>query len=175
MVRYAGLANSVVNTIDEVKNLSEEMGNSGVPLFNKVKMATYIQAEGNSANGQLAARYMAATNTLKEEFANLSQGGYAPTEAAWGLANQQINGNYGVKELGASLDEVQRLIKYRLNGIPNFNTLGPAAKDNRYFGQGANGQGQGATAAPPSGFVPTSSSAGGNSTPKPPPGFELVK
>jgi hypothetical protein len=139
MVRYAGLASSVVNTIDEVKGLSEEMANGGIPLFNKVKLAAYIQTQGNSANGQLAARYMAATNTLKEEFANLAQGGYAPTEAAWDLANQQINGNYGVKELGASLDEVQRLIKYRINGIPNFNTLGPAS-GNRYFNKGADAE-----------------------------------
>jgi hypothetical protein len=142
MTRYAGLANSVVNTIDEVKNLAEQMDNSGIaggiPLLNRAKLATFIQAEGNSANGQLAARYLAGINTLKEEFANLAQGGYAPTESAWGLAEQQINGNYGVKELNASLDEVQRLIKYRIQGIPNFSTLGPAAPGNRYFGQGGN-------------------------------------
>ena len=41
-------------------------------------------------------------NTLKEEFANLAQGGYAPTEAAWGLANSQINANYGVDQLKSS-------------------------------------------------------------------------
>lgn len=140
MTRYAGLANSVVNTIDEVKSLAGEMDNIGVPLLNKIKIGAYIQAEGNSEKGQLAARYLAGINTLKEEFANLAQGGYAPTESAWGLAEQQINGNYGVKELNASLDEVQRLIKYRIQGIPNFSTLGPAAPGNRYFGQGAGGQ-----------------------------------
>lgn len=133
MTRYAGLAKSVVNTIDEVKSLSVEMQNSGVPLLNAAKLQTYIQTQGNSENGQLAARYLAGVNTLKEEFANLAQGGYAPTEAAWKLANDQINGNYGVQQLGASLNEVQRLIRYRLQGIPNFATRGPDAP-NRYGG-----------------------------------------
>ena len=142
MTRYAGLANSVVNTIDEVKSLSEEMQNSGIPLLNRAKLQAYIQTQGNSEKGQLAARYLAGVNTLKEEFANLAQGGYAPTESAWALANQQINGDYGVKQLGASLDEVQRLIRYRIQGIPNFQTMGPNA-GNRYTGTGQGGAAQG--------------------------------
>jgi hypothetical protein len=140
MVRYAGLAKSVDNTIDEVKSLAEQMGNSGVPLANKVKLAAYIQTAGNTQGGQLAAKYVAAVNTLKEEFTNLAQGGYAPTESAWALANQQINADYGVKELNASLTEVQRLIRYRLQGIPNFQTLGPGSSTNRYVPGGGQPQ-----------------------------------
>jgi hypothetical protein len=138
-VRFVGLANSVVNTIDEVRDLSEQMGNSGVPLLNKAKMEAYAQANGNSDKGQLTARYIAAVNTLKEEFANLANGGYAPTEAAWALANGQINGDFGVKQLGASLDEVQRLINYRLKAMPGLSTNGPGAP-NAYLPQqgGAN-------------------------------------
>lgn len=131
MVRYVGLATSVDNTIDEVKQLAAQMDNIGIPIANYAKAVAYTQAAGNTPQGQLVAKYVAAVNTLKEEFANLAQGGYAPTEAAWGLANQQINGNFGVKQLGASLDEVQRLIRYRIQGIPNINTLGPGA-GNRY-------------------------------------------
>ena len=134
MVRYVGLSHSVINTIDEVKDLSEKLQNTGVPLYNRARLQAYIQAAGNSEGGQLAAKYLAGVNTLKEEFANLAQGGYAPTEAAWGLANQQINGDYGVKELGASLNEVQRLLRYRLQGIPNMDKLGPGVA-NRYTGQ----------------------------------------
>lgn len=160
MVRYAGLAKSVINTIDEVRGLSKEMENTGIPLFNRARLQAYIQTQGNSANGQLAARYLAGINTLKEEFANLAQGGYAPTEAAWGLANQQINGDYGVKQLDASLTEVQRLLRYRMQGIPNFGTLGPNAP-NRYF-QGQPDQGHG-EAAP----------SGGASIPPPPAGFVI--
>lgn len=117
MVRYQGLAGSVVNTIQNVEDLAAQMKNSGVPALNAAKIAAYIQTEGNSPKGQLASQYLAAVNTLKEEFANLANGGYAPTDAAWSLANSQINGNYGVDQLTASLEEVQRLINYRLNSI----------------------------------------------------------
>ena len=138
MVRYAGLAKSVLTTIDEVKGLAVQMDNSGVPLANKAKIAAYIQTSGNTESGQLAAKYVAAVNTLKEEFTNLAQGGYAPTEAAWTLANQQVNADYGVKELNSSLTEVQRLLRYRLQGIPNFQTLGPGGT-NRYVPGGGQG------------------------------------
>ena len=131
MVRYAGLTKSVDATINEVRDLSKQMDLSGVPLANKVAITAYIQTAGNTQTGQLAARYIAAVNTLKEEFTSLAQGGYAPTEAAWALSNQQINQNFGVKELDASLTEIQRLIRYRLQGIPNFQQLGPGST-NRY-------------------------------------------
>lgn len=146
MTRYAGLAKSVVNTIDEIRDLAKQMDNSGVPALNALKMQAYMQTEGNSEKGQLAARYIGAVTTLKEEFANLAQGGYAPTEAAFALANQQINGNYGVKQLDASLTEVQRLIRYRLQGIPNFQTLGPDATNRYKPGGGGDTGGHGAAA-----------------------------
>ena len=145
MTRFVGLGNSVVNTIDEVKNLSEELQNSGVPLLNAAKLQAYIQTQGNTPNGQLASKYVAAVGTLKEEFANLANGGYAPTDAAWTLANQQINGNYGVKQLSAALTEVQRLIRYRLQAVPNMSRFGPGST-NTYTGQATGGD---TGAAPP--------------------------
>jgi hypothetical protein len=159
MIRYQGLAHSVVNTIDEVKRLSQEMENSGIPLLNHAKMVAYAQTQGNSPNGQLVAKYMAGINTLKEEFANLAQGGYAPTESAWGLANQQINGDYGVKQLDASLGEVQRLIRYRLEGIPGISTLGTDAP-NRYV-PGGTGSGGGSQQQPAAGADAPAVKSGG--------------
>jgi len=159
-VRFVGLANSVVNTINEVNDLAEQMQNSGVPLLNKARLAAYIQAEGNSENGKLAARYQTAVGTLKEEFANLANGGYAPTEPAWKLANDQVNGNYGVKELGASLTEIQRLIKYRLNAMPGMSQVGPGSA-NPYFpdsgqstphGASGGGRSEGGAAHPPGAY-----------------------
>lgn len=135
MVRYAGLSNSVVNTIDRVNELAQQMQNSGITGLNAAKIATLKNTAGNTPAGQLATQYETAVNTLKEEFANLAQGGFAPNEAAWDLANQQINGNYGVDQLKASLGEVQRLVRYRLNGIPNMASLGPGAA-NRYVNGG---------------------------------------
>jgi uncharacterized phage infection (PIP) family protein YhgE len=135
MVRFAGLAHSVVNTIDRVKELSQQMELSGLTPYNKAKLIALVNTAGNTPRGQLASQYLAAVNTLKEEFANLAQGGYAPTEAAWHLADQQINADYGVKQLNSALNEVQRLIRYRIQGIPNFERLGPGAA-NRYVGGG---------------------------------------
>ena len=117
MVRFYGLATSVVNTIDEVNAKAKEMKLSGIPVMNKAKLDAYIQLQGNSPQGQLATQYRTAVNTLKEEFANLANGGYAPTDAAWDLANSQVNGNYGMDQLTASLTEVQRLINFRVNAL----------------------------------------------------------
>lgn len=133
MTRFAGLASSVNNTIDEVRDLAQQMQLSGVPLFNKAQITAYMQTSGNTAAGKLATRYVAAINTLKEEFANLAQGGYAPTDSVWALANKQINGDYGVDQLDASLTEIKRLLNYRIQGIPGLSTLGGAAA-NRYTG-----------------------------------------
>lgn len=123
MVRFKGLGVSVVNTIDEVARLADLVGNIGITPLNNVKLLAYAKLAGNTEQGQIVAQYLGATNTLKEEFANLVNGGYAPTEPAFALANQQINSDYGVKQLRASLFEVQKLINYRLNA---FSEIGPS-------------------------------------------------
>jgi hypothetical protein len=152
MVRYVGLANGVDKTIDRVRELSVQMKQGGIPLLNQLELKKFIQVEGNSPRGQLATAYNTQVGILKEEFANLANGGYAPTEPAWKLANEQINGNYGVLQLGASLDEVQRAIRYRLHNIPNMDTLGPGSP-NRYVPGGQQG------AAPAGGPAPAGAAA----------------
>ena len=117
MVRFNALAQSVVKTIDEVRALGDELKQGGIQAWNRAKRNTILQVYGNTPYSETAARYVGAVNTLKEEFANLAQGGYAPTESAWALANQQINEDFGVKDLGASLFEVQRLINYRMEAF----------------------------------------------------------
>lgn len=133
MVRYKGLTDSVINTINDVNDLSSQLGNSGITGLNAAKLAALTNTAGNTPQGQLATKYLTAVNTLKEEFANLAQGGYAPTEAAWDLANKQINANFGVDQLQSSLKEIQRLLNYRLQAIPNMGSLGPGVA-NRYVG-----------------------------------------
>lgn len=123
-VRFNTLGVSVVNTIDEIRQLANQLKLVGVPLVNKVKLEAYIQTAGNTEGGQLVSQYLAATNTLKEEFANLVNGGYAPTEAAFALANKQVNENYGVNQLTASLIEVQRLINFRLSAQTQISPIG---------------------------------------------------
>ena len=122
--RMRGLAESVVNTITEVNTLAEGLNQIGITKFNEVSNAVNRNLYGNTDKGQLVSQYLAAVNTLKEEFANLANGGYAPTDAAWDLANSQINANYGVKQLSSSLIEVQRLINFRVNAIINLQAIG---------------------------------------------------
>lgn len=140
--RFRALAGSVVNTIDEVKELSREMKNSGVPMLNRAKLLAYSQAMGNTPQGQLAAKYVGAVNTLKEEFANLANGGYAPNEAAWELANQQINGDFGVQQMESALSEVQRLINYRMQSFDNLQPYGVTPTNPAVAGIGATGTGR---------------------------------
>jgi len=125
MVRFQGLANSVVNTIDEVKRLGAELKQGSIQKWNKAKRGTIQQVYGNTPQSEAAAQYMAAVTTLKEEFASLVQGGFSPTESAFALANQQVNGDYGIKDLNASLTEVQRLINYRLQGFRELKPMLP--------------------------------------------------
>ena len=131
MQKFAGLSDSVSNTINEVNDLAGQMKQSGITALNRLNLEYLANVKGNSPEGLLAIKYITAVGTLKEEFANLANGGYAPTEPAWALANKQINENYGVDELNASLIEIQRLINYRKNAMPGFATMGPGAP-NRY-------------------------------------------
>ena len=146
--RFRALAGTVVNTIDEVKALSREMQNIGVPVLNHAKLMVYSQAMGNTPQGQLAAKYIGAVNTLKEEFANLANGGYAPTEAAWHLANQQINGDFGVQQMDAALTEVQRLINYRMQAFEALTPYGVSPTNPAVAGMGAGSTAEPAPNAP---------------------------
>lgn len=126
IVRFRTLADSVVNTIGEVNRLGANLQQGGIQLWNKAKQSTIRQVYGNTQYSEDAVQYLAAINTLKEEFANLVNGGYAPTEPAFKLANEQINGDYGAKDLSAALTEVQRLVSYRKQALDDLQTLVPS-------------------------------------------------
>ena len=113
MVRFDTLSETVMGTIDRVIDLSNKMKMSGVPLYNAAKLAEVKNIEGNSPKGQLIEQYMAALTTLKEEYANFAQGGYAPTESSFKLSNDLINQNYGSKQMQATLEETKRLVNIR--------------------------------------------------------------
>jgi len=125
MTTYVGLAGSVLKTIDEVKRLSKDLDQGGVTWGNYVDLQGTIKNFGNTPRGQLASQYVAAVNVLRGEMANLESGGYAPTESSWKTAFEQANENYGKDELESALGEVQRLIRYRVQSIPNLYSLGP--------------------------------------------------
>lgn len=154
IVRFRTLADSVVNTIDEVNRLADELKQGGVQLWNKAKQSTIRQVYGNTPQSQQAVQYLAAINTLKEEFANLVNGGYAPTEPAFALANQQINGDYGVKDLQSALTETQRLINYRTGALDHLQPISASFGGGSGPGQAPPPPGRGTApgAAPPNPF-----------------------
>jgi hypothetical protein len=92
---------------------------SGVPLYNAAKLAAVRNVEGNSEKGQLIGQYMAAITTLKEEYANFAQGGYAPTESAFKLGDALIKENYGSNYMKATLEETRRLVNIRREAFKN--------------------------------------------------------
>jgi len=114
---FNALADSVVNTIGEVQALGDELQQGGLQKWNQAKRSSIMQVYGNTPQSGAAVRYMGAINTLKEEFAQLASGGYAPTEPAWKLADEQINGDFGTRDLHSSLTEVKRLINYRVQAF----------------------------------------------------------
>ena len=134
MIQYVGLAHGLTGTIDRAEQTAKQMNLSGLTGYNYVQLQELIKAEGNSERGQLAVRYLNDVNAVKGELANLENGGYAPTDPAWKIANEQVNSNYGVKELSAALDEVKKIVNYRVNNIPGIKELGAGAA-NRYTGQ----------------------------------------
>ena len=148
MLKYRGLAQSVVNTIDHVTQAAKELKQGGVPIVNYAKLTAYINAQGNSEMGKKASKYLADIGVVKEEVANLAAGGYAPTDAAWTLANTLVNGDYGSDQLISTLGEVQTLINFRSTALEQqypFSTGG----SNPYLPPGA-----GAVPAPGGGAAP---------------------
>jgi hypothetical protein len=126
-IRFVGLANSVQNVIGRVEELSDQLKLSGITPLNRGRLEWYRDFRGNTPEGQMATAYLTQVGVLKEEFANLANGGYAPTEPAWRLANQQVNENYGVEQLHTSLGEIKRAINYRLQAMPGMGEYGPGA------------------------------------------------
>ncbi len=129
--RYYALSNTVEQNIDRVEQLSQQMQNSGITPLNHARLVTLINTAGNTPQGQLASRYLAAITDLKEPLANLANGGYAPTDAAWVQANALVNADYGVLQLKASLDEAKRAIGFRKNAMLA-NGGYPPGSDNPY-------------------------------------------
>jgi len=143
---------TVLRTIDEVKELSEQMKLSGVQFLNKSQLNYYIKYRGNTEEGQLATRYITAVNDLKEYFAKIQNGGYAPTESVWKLVNRQVNEDYGLEQMNASLTEVRRLIDYRLQSAGAGGAVVPGGGTSRY--------------APPRTGVPAAEPSGAAAAPK---------
>jgi hypothetical protein len=117
MVTYRALADAIGTTVDRLNELADQMNLSGFKPLNMAEIKGKMDIAGNTEAGQLATQYVSQVNNLKEEFANIANLGYAPTESVWNLANRQINENYGVKQMHAALNEVKRAVNFRKTAI----------------------------------------------------------
>lgn len=152
MTRFIGYNISVVNTINQVKQLADQLQLNDIPAVNAVQLQGLVNANPNSQSAELATKYLTAVNTLMEEFANIAQGGYAPTDSVWQLAKSQINPNYSVSQLNASLDEIQQLINYRLMAFQEM-SKGGGPLGNDYLKSSSGAAGWGGTTNPQSNQV----------------------
>ena len=155
MQQFKSLSGTVFKEGDRVKTLAAQMNMTGSKFINMADLWEASNIEGDSPRKALAQTYLTAINNFKENFAQLANGGYAPTESVWHLANAQLNPAFSVKQMNATIDEMGRAIKFRLENIPRFETLGPGAPS-RYAPESgraapAGGQPSGPTATGPDG------------------------
>ena len=135
-VRFRQLMNSLPPALDQIKELAEQMDQSGIGALNAAELQSRIRLWGNSPKGQMATQYLTLVNGIKGEMAQAENGGYAPTEAAWKTVNEQIDKTYGAKQMGAAVDELKRILEYRKQGMDSIGgSVNPSAP-NIYTGGG---------------------------------------
>lgn len=130
-VRFRQLEKSVEPFLDELKDLSEKMDQSGMNLWNEAKLKAESELRGNTPQGQLATQYLTAFAGIRGELAQLENGGYAPTDASWKTAFEQINAARGVKAQLAAIEEIKKIIGYRIQGMDSVGGNIPG-QDNPY-------------------------------------------
>ena len=122
----------IVNTIDEVKDLTEKMDLGGVEWWNKGKLDYLINYRGNTPEGKLATRYVGMITALREEMQTMITGGYAPSVASWAQANKQLLESRGKESVLTSLDVVKRLMNYSTQAQGQGGAVVPGGGTSRY-------------------------------------------
>lgn len=150
-VRFRQLVATVAPGIDELRELSTEMKMSGVALWNEAKIAYELKYNANSPESRLYSRYQTAFAAIRGEVSQYENGGYAPTDASWKAAYDQLDTARGFQAQMASLDEVNKILQYRLQGMNSVGGLPPGSANPYAPNQGAAGQqtgGAGAATSP---------------------------
>jgi hypothetical protein len=130
-VKFRQLEKSVEPFLAEIGDLSEQLDQGGMTLWNEAKLKAESELRGNSPTGQLATRYLTAFGAIKGEVAQLENGGYAPTDASWQAAYDQLNSARGVKAQLAAIEEIKKIIGYRIQGMDSVGGNIPG-QDNPY-------------------------------------------
>lgn len=140
-VRFRQLANSVKPFLADIEDLSRQMNQSGMNAWNDAQIKYESQARGNTPRGQLATRYITALAGIRGELAQLENGGYAPHDASWQTAYQQIDQARGVQAQLAALSEIKKIITYRIQGMDSVAPGMAPGQDNPYAPGGQQPQG----------------------------------
>lgn len=143
---------SVEKSIPEMARLNDAFNRSGFIPMNRlviglrqnnmggVNSDLKVDTKGmNPDQVQIAQQFVTQMNIMRDETAQVFSGGYAPTEAAFHLADQVLNPFYGNKVTKAGLDQLGTNLKIRRAAlsdvqamVPNFN---PATGSDNYFDQ----------------------------------------
>lgn len=115
-VRFRALQKSIDPLLDRIGELSKQMDLYGIPELNEVEMAK-LRRQGNTPKGQLLARYETAFAAARGEIANFENGGYAPTDASWKTAYEQLDSARGIRAQQAALNEIRKITSYRIQGM----------------------------------------------------------
>lgn len=117
-------AGNLDRSINDLKQLSEQLKLRGIPIANEIELKRLTETQAGTPLGQLAGKYIAAATNVESEMAQIERGGYAPTESSWDVAHKQVRANYSTPMLEAQLDEVRKLIGYRVQAfqqlVPGF-------------------------------------------------------
>ncbi len=116
-VRFRQLEKSVEPFLGELEDLSRQMGLSGMTTWNEARLLEESRVRGNTPQGQLATKYITAFAGIRGELAQLENGGYAPTDASWKTAYEQVDKARGVQAQLAALSEIKKIIQFRVQGM----------------------------------------------------------
>jgi len=111
-LRFRQLEYSISPFLAELDSLSRERGMGGLLALNQLDLAKERQ-KGNP----LVARYDTAFGGIMGELAQVENGGYAPTDSSWKAAYEQINSARGMQAQLAALQEIRKIIGFRVAGM----------------------------------------------------------
>jgi hypothetical protein len=132
---------SVEGGIEPLKELSAEFERVGFKPANSLIVKSRINgislrpgAMKNLGEDQvkIVTRYVTQMNTMRDELAQAFNGGYAPTEASFRLADEILDPAYGSGQLDAALDQLGVNLRIRRTAIMSGAPVG-ASEGNAYW------------------------------------------
>ncbi len=110
MISFFNNSTAVLNSLNELKAVSDELKRSGIRTFNKAKIFALAET-GNTA----ALKFKTVHTVLQEELAKVFMGNASPTDESLKLAAKALDQFGSHEQLMGQVEEVNRLISYRRN------------------------------------------------------------